>query len=178
MATSSDDPLFLANLLMYHPAIPMSGPEHHILVPAILLTVAHNVGYEMALESRLRQVVKRAAKFGLGSCASIGACGAAMGVPIAVSLLMRADYTKPRERRSVLNASAVAMTAAANLPAPRCCKASVYSSLTVGTAYLSQEMGLKIPTISRLSCQFRDYNPECVGPECPFFMQGLPQGDT
>jgi len=178
MATCADNPLILANLLMHHPAVPMSGPEHHLLVPAILLTVAHNAGHEMALESRLRQAEKRATRFGLGSCASMGACGAAMGVPIAVSLLMGADYTKPKERKSVLSVSASILTATANLPAARCCKASVYSSLAVGSTYLRQEMGLEIPSISRPTCQFQEYNPECVGRECPFFEPSSSDGDT
>lgn len=178
MATPSDDPLFLANLLMHHPAIPMSGPEHHLLVPALLLAVARNAGYEITLDSRLHHAVKRATRFRLGSCASIGACGAAMGVAIAVSLLIGADYTKPKERKSVLRASASALTAVASLPAPRCCKASVYSSLSVGTAYLRQELKLRVSSVLYPTCQFQEYNPECVGEECPYFEQSSSDGDT
>jgi hypothetical protein len=169
LACPLDDPLSLANLLMHHPAFPMFGPEHHLLVPAILLTVAHNAGHEVALDSLLRRSMKRAARFGLGSCASMGVCGAAVGVAIAVSLLIGADYTKPKERKTVLQASASALTAMTSLPAPRCCKASVYSSLSVGTAYLRREMGLSIPSFSCPTCQFQEHNAECMRNECPFF---------
>lgn len=169
IASSSDNPLHLANLLMHHPAIPISGPENHFLVSAVLLTIARNAGQKMNLESRLGQAMKRIKRFGLGSCAGLGACGAAMGVPIAISLLLGADYTKPNERQIVLKASASAVAKIANLPPQRCCKASVYSSLSIGSVYLSQELGLNIPSISQLVCQFKEGNPECVGSQCPYF---------
>jgi len=107
----------------------------------------------------------------------MGACGAAMGVPIAVSLLMSADYTKPRERKSVLDASASAVIATANLPAGRCCKASVYSSLDVGTTYLIKELGIEATPMSSPICQFKEHNPECLKMECPFFGQSSSNGD-
>ncbi|UCE08971.1 MAG: hypothetical protein JSW61_08220 [Candidatus Thorarchaeota archaeon] len=177
VATPTDDSLFLANLLMHHPAIPMSGPEHHLLVPAILLTATHNAGHRMALESRLRQALKRANRFGLGSCANLGACGAAMGVPIAISLLIGAEYTKPEERKTVLRASAVAMTAVANLPALRCCKASVYSSLSVGTDFIRRELELGVPPVPHPTCHFEGNSLECVRQECPYFEQSKLDGD-
>ncbi|MFW9926945.1 MAG: DUF5714 domain-containing protein [Candidatus Thorarchaeota archaeon] len=177
IASKSDNPLYLANLLMHNPAIPMSGPEHHFLVPAVLLTVAHNAGQKMNLESHLRKAMKRINRFGLGSCARLGACGAALGVPIAISLLLGADYSKPKERQIVLRASASAVTEIANLPAQRCCKASVYSSLRIGSVFLSQELELNITSISHLVCQFKESNPECVGNQCPYFELHDMEGD-
>jgi len=154
---------------MSHPAIGMAGPEHHLLVPAVLLSVAKNAGYEIPLESKLHTAMKRAGRFGLGSCASMGACGAAMGVAIATSLLTEADYTKPAERKSVLTAAASALTALSDLPGGRCCKAAVYSSLSVGVDHLRRELGLEFAFQSVPICQFHKLNDECVGPDCPFF---------
>lgn len=177
IATNSNNPLQLANLLMHHPAISIFGPEHHLLVSAVLLAVAHNAGYEMNLETRLGQAAKRVNRFGLGSCASLGACGAAMAVPIAISLLLGANYTKAKERHIVLKASASASAKIADLPAPRCCKASVYSSLSVGRAWLSQELGLEIPSFPQPICQFREENFECLGRECPYYDSAILEGE-
>ncbi len=177
IASTSNNPLQLANLLMHHPAISIFGPEHHFLASAVLLAVAHNAGSEMNLETRLGQAAKRVNRFGL-SCASFGVCGAAMAVPIAISLLLAADYAKAKERHIVLKASASASARIADLPAPRCCKASVYSSLSVGHAYLSQELGLEIPSIPHPVCQFMETNFECLGRECPYYGSNILEGEN
>jgi hypothetical protein len=170
----SGDYLSLANLLMRHPAVPAYGPEHHLVVPAVLLTVAHVSGHAGSLDSMLNQSARRVARFTLGSCASTGVCGAAAGVPIAVSLLIEADYTKATERATVLRASSSAVAAIASLPGSRCCKASVYSSLNVGITFLRQDMGLKVsPALSPI-CQFSEVVDGCYRDLCPFFGGGRP----
>lgn len=42
MGAPSKNPLVPANELMEHPAVHMHGPEHHLLVPAILVTASNN----------------------------------------------------------------------------------------------------------------------------------------
>ena len=48
--TKMNDPIELATLLMRNPKVNMHGPEHHFLVPAILLTTYYNTMNEPELK--------------------------------------------------------------------------------------------------------------------------------
>jgi hypothetical protein len=50
--TALEDPLAIACVLMRNPAIKMHGPEHHSLVPAVLLTTYYN--HRQASEKKVR----------------------------------------------------------------------------------------------------------------------------
>ena len=43
--STSADPIELLEKVMAHPAVPMHGPEHHAMVPAIIVTAVKNAGY-------------------------------------------------------------------------------------------------------------------------------------
>ena len=88
LSTEIGDPLELAIFLMRHPAVKMHGPEHHFLVPAVLLT-----GYSIAagrretLDRWLKKARERAGQVKGGSCGFLGDCGAAVGTGIFMSVI-------------------------------------------------------------------------------------------
>lgn len=58
--SSSKDPLVIALTLMKSPSLKMHGPEHHFLVPAVLLAALYNVKTEPdEKEARIKQARKR-----------------------------------------------------------------------------------------------------------------------
>jgi hypothetical protein len=139
------------------------------MVPAVLLAACRNAGFAGVTERQLRVAMQRAAPLPLGACASWGACGAALGVGIAVSVITKATYAKPNERKQALTASALAIEALKDLPAGRCCKAAVYAALTAGVQYLRENLGVDLPDHGVPVCAFRQTNPDCNGRACPFF---------
>ena len=42
---TSTDPLEILENVMSHPSVPMHGPEHHVMIPAILVKAVENTGY-------------------------------------------------------------------------------------------------------------------------------------
>ena len=42
--TTSRDPVAILEQVMTHPALPMHGPEHHAIVPGVLVAAARNAG--------------------------------------------------------------------------------------------------------------------------------------
>mgnify|MGYP002869165356 CR=1 FL=1 len=67
------------------PQVHMHGPEHHGIVPCVLLTAYRNNGGEVDLPSSLREAVRRAKQVPGGTCGYWGACGAAIGAGIDIS---------------------------------------------------------------------------------------------
>ena len=86
--THQSDPVAIARLLMNQPQVKMHGPEHHFLVPAVLLAAYYNhTGDEEMKKLKLYKAKFRAEKVPGGFCGSHGNCGAAVGVGIFVSLI-------------------------------------------------------------------------------------------
>jgi hypothetical protein len=67
--SSATNPLKLAHEIMRNPTIKMHGPEHHYLVPAVLLTAYYNATGETTLTPRKLKVAReRAANILGGFC--------------------------------------------------------------------------------------------------------------
>jgi hypothetical protein len=81
--------LAILEKVMAHPSVPMHGPEHHIMVPCVIIAAVRNAGYTVP-EGAIEKALERASKVPGGWCGLYGDCGAAVGVGIAVSVLTNA----------------------------------------------------------------------------------------
>ena len=62
--SKTTNPIELAFSLMNHPSVKMHGPEHHFLVPAVLITTYYNkIGKPQLKAEKLEIAKKRANKF-------------------------------------------------------------------------------------------------------------------
>ena len=86
------NPIELAVEIMNTSAIRMHGPEHHFIVPAVLLTCTHNaMGKPENLDEKLRSALELA-KDTLPNCAfNVGVCGASMGTGIFLNIFTEQD---------------------------------------------------------------------------------------
>ena len=78
----------MAITLMQNPHVPMHGPEHHFLVPAMLLAAYYNTIGEPYRKSRVLGLARE--RSGLvkgGSCGLLGDCGAAVGTGIFIPII-------------------------------------------------------------------------------------------
>lgn len=173
--TQETDPIAIANLIMGHPAFVMHGPYHHQLVAPVALTALANRGAIEFRPQRLEAVMRRTADIPLGVCGTRGACGAAEGVGVVLSVLTGASYLKDSERSLALRGTAEAMLAVAAAGGPRCCKQSVYLAFETLSRLLAMELGLDLPVTVR--CAFTASNPECKGPRCEYYQVGLLSAD-
>ena len=60
-STAASDPADILETVMSHPSVPMHGPEHHAMVPAIIVAAVKNAGYpvpEGAVEKALEKGVR------------------------------------------------------------------------------------------------------------------------
>jgi hypothetical protein len=167
-ASDSTDPVALATGLMRHPSLKLHGPEHHLLVPAVLLTAWANASGAAADKPRLLGEARRRAD-GVpgGSCGFQGACGAVVGVGIFASI---AGGTTPLSQASwgVANrATGRALTVIGGLGGPRCCKRTSWLAILTGVRVAREAFGVTLGGRGP-ACDWSEVNAECLGGGCPF----------
>ncbi|WP_316348850.1 DUF5714 domain-containing protein [Desulfuromonas acetoxidans] len=158
----------LFHQLRQHPAVPLHGPEYHALVPAVILTCYRNIGGKMG-ESLLEAGLSRGAQVIGGSCAYNGACGAAVGVGIAFSLILEANPLKGDQRQVVQNVVQQVLADLAEFKAARCCNRDCVVSLQKAAELSQQYLPLPLVAAEWLPCDQHVRNQECLGAECPLF---------
>jgi hypothetical protein len=168
LASDSTDPVALATGLMRHPSLKLHGPEHHLLVPAVLLTAWANARGEGAAKPRLlAEAKRRAASVPGGSCGFQGACGAGVGVGIFASIASGATPLAKASWGVANRATGRALTVIGQLGGPRCCKRTSWLALLTGIRVAGQSLGVTL-TVRGPACEWSEVNAECLGDPCPF----------
>jgi len=168
--TKSTSPLDIAEGIMTHPSIPLNGPEHHVLVPAVLLAASRNAKPELNLKfDAIQEAIERGKKVPGGWCGFYGCCGAAVGLGIAVSILSSATPLKGRERALANLAVSKGLKDAAD-GGPVCCKRMVRRILKIAIPFLKRYFNIKLNPFSSVQiCQYTRRNNKCIKLECPYF---------
>ena len=166
--TEERDMIALLQLIRSHPAIPMHGPEHHAMIPGIILACYRNSGGDIKEEAILTGI-NRGADIPGGVCGFWGACGAAIGAGIAVSTIFAATPLTPAPRQTAQAFSAKILKGIAEYRGGRCCQRETWLALTE-TARLSAEM-LLVPMVAEapLHCSQYKRNKECIRKQCPLW---------
>ncbi len=177
LETRSDDPLEIARAVMRHPAVKLHGPEHHFLVPAALLAAHANArGAREDLPRLVAEARRRSEPVGGGFCGFQGACGAAIGAGIYVSLATRATPLASEPWALANAATARALDVLARVGGPRCCKRTTGLVLLTAARFARERLGVKLATTST-PCEWADANAECIEQRCPFYPRS-PAGST
>ncbi len=147
---------------------PVNGPEHHSLAPAIVLTCFRNLGGHVT-QADISEGIRLGKVCIGGSCASMGICGAAMGVGIAFSIILGANPLTPVERQSSMLVVAAAANDICSYQAARCCQREVYLSLKQASKLSTMLTGLHIPAEHRMVCSQHHIQKECLKQDCPLY---------
>jgi Family of unknown function (DUF5714) len=166
-ATRSADPAVILERVMAHPAVPMHGPEHHAIVPASIVVAAANAGAAVPGDA-LERVLERARKVPGGWCGFYGACGAAIGLGIAVSVLTAATPVKGKERSLAMAATSFALSRMLD-DQPRCCKRASRVAIEAAVEFLSERLGIRLDSPTETRCSYSLRNAQCARLECRFF---------
>jgi len=166
-STSSRSPSKIAELVMANKEVPMHGPEHHIIVPAVIVTSVINSGYTIK-EKALEQAISRGSQVPGGWCGFFGDCGACVGVGVAVSVLTQATPLTGKQRSLAMEATSRAL---ANLcdNEPRCCKRAVRKALETAVEFLNEKLGIKLEETDGIICQYPERNKECSKTNCSYY---------
>ena len=165
------DPIALFLHICAMPEVHLHGPEHHSIVPCVLLTAYRNCGGALDLERALREAWRRGQKVAGGSCGYLGICGAAAGAGIFASIVSGASPMTPDEWAIPQKLAAQCLEKNAAFGGPRCCKRTGRLAIETAAAFSEKEFGVAMPC-SRPACGFSPLNSECIGERCPFFGTG------
>ncbi len=168
--TSLVDPLEIAVILMRDERIKMHGPEHHLLVPAVLLAAYYNSRGEMAAKAeKIEQAQTRARNVLGGFCGFYGACGAAIGTGIFISLITGATPLSKNEWKLANLLTSRSLSKIAGLGGPRCCKRDTFLAILEAADFLVENFNTRLSIKRDIKCEFSDYIRECLEAECPFY---------
>ena len=168
LASASTDPVALATSLMRHPSLNLHGPEHHFLVPAVLLTAVANARETSGDKARLlAEARRRSDTVAGGSCGFQGACGAGVGVGIFASVATGATPLARQAWGTANGATGRALTVIGSLGGPRCCKRTTWLALLTGIRVARETLGVRLSGRGP-ACEWSELNGECLGDPCPF----------
>ena len=165
--SDSKSPVDILERIMSHPSVPMHGPEHHAMVPAVIVAAVRNAGYEVP-DKAIEKAIMRGANVPGGWCGSHGACGAAVGVGIAVSVLTGATPVTGEPRALANEATVFALTRMID-GHPRCCKRASRRAVEAAVEFLRDRMGVELEDAQTLPCNYSERNRECVLDECLYY---------
>jgi hypothetical protein len=166
------DPLGLAIELMHSPLMNMHGPEHHFLVPAVLLTTAYNSqGQPEKKSAALATARKRAENVLGGFCGFYGACGAGIGAGIFTSVFTGASPLSREEWRLANQMTARCLERIAERGGPRCCKRDTFLALETAAEFAASNLGVSLPLAQPIHCEFSPLNRECLKSACRFYSE-------
>ena len=166
--TEETDMVALMRAIRAHPAISVHGPEHHAMVPAIMVATYRNLGGDVGAK-QLSLAIERGAKVPGGFCGFAGACGAAVGVGIGFGAILGASPVRPEKRRLVLRAVAEALASIAEREAARCCQRECWLALRRAAELSRELLPIALVADAPLVCEQHGRNKECIDRECPLF---------
>jgi hypothetical protein len=167
--TTSVDPIALSTELMRSPVINMHGPEHHFLVPAVLLATYDNAqGRSEQKQAHLAVARQRADRLPGGFCGTHGNCGAAVGTGVFWAIVSGATPLSCEPWSQSNRMTARSLLRIADYGGPRCCKRDCYLAILAAMEELSRLDGVARSSTTP-TCEHSVRNRECTQSNCPFF---------
>ncbi len=181
VASDSTDPMQMAKTLMHHPSVKMHGPEHHYLVPAVLLVAYYNKkGNFKKKKRKLKEAFKRAGQVLGGFCGFHGSCGAGVGTGIFISLITDSTPLSTDGWRMSNLMTSQSLASIAERGGPRCCKRTSFLAIRKAIRFLKENFDISLNAGEPVRCEFFPLNKECLKNDCPFYPKAenpmLPEG--
>jgi len=154
---------------MEHPAVHMHGPEHHFLVPAVLVTAFNNASGSS--DSRaITKAIERGATIPGGYCGNFGACGAGIGTGVAVSVLTGATPLRGKSWGLANRMTARALMAIGAKEGPRCCKRCTWTALEEAVKFIEEATGVEMESSDMAGrCTYFELNRQCQKQKCNYY---------
>ena len=168
ITSAETDMIALLQQIRSHPTVPVHGPEHHALVPGIILATYKNLGGEITIDT-IKTGIARGAKVPGGFCGFYGVCGAALGGGIAFGLILQSTPLKAAARQRIQHATQTCLADIAALEAARCCQRDSWLALRKAAEISKTLLPLPLHAEAPLRCRQMGVNPTCIGSDCPLF---------
>lgn len=167
--STETDPYAIAEALFRDKRIHLHGPEHHVLVPAVLIAAYLNqIGHPELKERYLFLAQNRGSKIPGGFCGYAGCCGAGIGVGIFFSIIDQISPLNQEKWGFVNQATGLALTNIGQYSGPRCCKRNTYLAFKTANDLLCQCFGFSLSSKDHF-CGWFHKNAECLKEDCAYY---------
>lgn len=168
--SSNSNPVKLAREIMASSAFQMHGPEHHLMIPMVLLTTLKNLGVNITDVQRSNAWI-RAKQLPGGICGSWGACGAAIGAGIALSVSRGLTSLSKEIWGQTNRDTGEILQSVGAYGGPRCCKRGTYSALLTAMKIFERDGIVQFPEEAHELPVCKDFwrNKQCIKTECPYY---------
>ncbi len=162
------NPIDLAQSIMNSPKIKIHGPEHHFLVPAVLISTYYNKTGEVELIPKKLKIARaRSKKILPAFCSLYGACGAAIGTGIFLSIVLDCTPFSKSEWSLCGLMTSSSLFEIASDEGPRCCKRVTFHSLRNAIDFIYKHQKVKLD-YSEIKCTYQTKNEECIESLCRY----------
>ena len=169
--TEKTNPMEMAIELMKSSVINMHGPEHHYLVPAVLLTSYYNIKGDKKTKVKKLAVAKARAKdVPGGMCGFHGNCGAAVGTGIFMSIITEATPLSKDNWGLANMMTGTALISIGKKGGPRCCKRDSFIAIEEAARFTEENLDIKLYEYEdyKPKCTFKSKNKECQVSKCQY----------
>lgn len=167
-STKEKSPIRLLHQAMELPEIHMHGPEHHILVPCVLIAAFKNNGGDIDLEEALKEAVRRGGQIPGGTCGYWGVCGSAAGAGIYASIATKSNPLNAERWHLPQLLVSRCLAKISEVGGPRCCKRTAHIAVETAIAFTEEFLSVSMP-YEPLPCTFSHKNKECLNQRCQFY---------
>jgi len=173
--TTAQAPEDILEELIELPDLPMHGPEHHALAGLALLLASERTGVKLP-GNYIEETIRRSMQIPGGTCGYHGACGGAVSMGVAVSIITKATPLTGLARGMAHRATASALLSCGDDQA-RCCKRALRKTVAAGRAFFAEELGINFPhPVGQKICEDISRNRECAKGQCPYFRRNRKSG--
>lgn len=170
--SNKTNPMEMAIELMNMPVINMHGPEHHFLVPAVLITSYYNLRQDKEIKAeKLAIARKRAKDIKGGFCGFYGNCGAAVGTGMYISIIREATPLTKESWGLANIMTGRSLISIGKIGGPRCCKRNLFVAIHEAAKFTEEHFDLRMYDYEIFTprCSFKAKNKQCLQLECPYF---------
>jgi hypothetical protein len=171
-SSSEKSPSALMESLWKLPEVHLFGPEHHWILPCVLLSCYRNCGGELELEPALDAAWKRGSQVAGGSCGYWGACGAAIGAGIYFSVLLGSTPVHPSAWSIPQKLTAQCLDRISDYTGPRCCKRTCRMAIETAVRSTWELCRVRMP-VAWSPCAYAARNHECMRTGCPYYKKSV-----
>jgi hypothetical protein len=168
LTSTETDMIVLLQKIRESEKFPLHGPEHHALIPAVILSCYRNLG-GVVTDEQILQGIERGCLIPGGACGFMGSCGAATGAGIAFSILLEVTPLTPDPRSKIQFLVAEILRDISEFKAARCCQREAYIALSKVVELAKDLLPIRLQAQVRPVCTQYKSNRECIYGECPFF---------
>lgn len=168
LSSPEKDPAELFRKLAALPSVHLHGPEHHSIVPCVLLTAYHANGGRLELAPALKEALARSKQVPGGTCGNWGVCGAAAGAGIYASIVTGSNPLNAEVWHIPMLLTLRITEHLATVGGPRCCKRVSLIAIEESVDFTREQFGIDMPCSVR-PCTYFSRNRECIRERCPYY---------